>query len=566
MRVALGGGAYQAKSIIANAQSCVNLYQEINQKDAPVPITHYLTPGLNQLIEGPSANPVRCTYRTSNGDLYRVVENKIYYVTPAFTDTLIGTIGTAKTPVSMQDNGLVILVVDGSPNGWAIDLTTRAFGVVTDVTFYGADKVDYLDTFFILNRPMTNQFYISLSNVTFLMLTGPHAILTGSITNPGFSYVDGVYANVSFTGGTGTGATANITIAGGIITDVTIVNGGTGYVLTDMLSVNSTDVGGTGSGFQYTVTTVDGTAFDPLDIAAKTSYPDPIQSLIVMNRQIWLVGQLTTEIWYNSGAVDFTFAETPGVFVEHGCIAKYSLAKQDLSIYWLSQDLQGKIIVVHGNAYLALRISTYAIENEFMTYSNVSDAIGFTYQQEGHTFYFLTFPTANKTWVYDQSSELWHERAWTNNDGNLNRHRANCGANAYGKNVVGDWENGKLYEFSLDTYTDNGQPISRIRSFPHIENEGNRITYISFTADMAVGNSLEASNNAPQVSLRWSDTRGASWGNKLEQSLGAAGQYLTSIQWNRLGMARDRVFELSWSAPVNTALNGAWVITQESAS
>ncbi len=567
MRIPLNSGAYQAKSIIANAQNCVNLYQEINQKDAPVPITHYLTPGLDLQVPGPSASTVRCVYRTSKGELYAVIGGNIYFVNASFSLTIIGTIDIGTTQVSMADNGLAIVVVDGSEKGYAIDIVTRNFGRITDPSFYGADKADYLDTFFIFNRPGTNQFYVSLSNATFDMLTGPQGVTNGIIDNPGSSYADGTYLAVPFLGGSGTGSSSDITISGGVVTDVMNIVAGQDYIIGDDLTIDAANVGGSGSGFVFQVTEVSGTSFDPLDIAAKTSYPDPIQTLIVMNRQIWLIGQLTSEIWYNSGAVDFPFQETPGVFIEHGCIAKYSLAKQDLSIYWLSQDMQGQIIVMRGNAYIASRISTYAIENEFSSYSVITDAIGFTYQQEGHTFYFLTFPTANKTWVYDQSAELWHERAWTDGEGNLNRHRANCGTNAYGKNIVGDWENGNLYAFNLNTYTDNGQPISRIRSFPHVENGGDRISYQSFTADMAVGNSInQFSDDPPVVSLRWSDDRGASYGNRIEQSLGGAGQYLTSIQWNRLGLARDRVFELSWSAPCNTALNGAWIETQKGSS
>jgi hypothetical protein len=557
---------YQAKSIIANAQRAINIYGEKNPPDSPVEMTHYPTPGTNLLIAGQSSNPVRCTYRASQGDFYEVVGAVVYYIAPNFNSTVIGTIGAGTTPVSMIDNGIAIIIVDGTPNGYAIDLTTRVFAPITDPSFYGADRADYLDTFFILNRPGTQQFYISLSNADFDMLTGEHGITSGIIDNPGASYTDGTYTNVSFLGGTGTGAATTVTISGGAVTDITtpFTTLGQQYVIGDNLTVPASSVGGTGSGFIFTVTAVTGTSFDPLDIASKTSYPDPLQTLIVMNRQIWLLGQLTSEIWYNSGATDFTFAQTPGVFVQHGCVAKYSVAAQDLSIYWLSQDLQGRIIVLRGNAYLALRISTHAIENEFDTYGVVSDAIGFTYQQEGHVFYCLCFPSANKTWCFDQATELWHQRAWTDNNGILNRHRMNCVANVYGKNVVGDWENGNLYEFSENTYTDVGQPITRIRGFPHMEHEGNRISHRSFTADMAVGADTNAGN--PQVSLRWSDSRGATWSNNIEQSLGATGEYLTSVQWNRLGMARDRIYELSWSAPVNTALNGAWIDTAEAGS
>jgi hypothetical protein len=574
--IPLLGGAYQAKSLIANAQRCINLYPEITpEKDQPpVPVAHYPTPGLDLLISGPSANAVRCTYRASNGDLYRVVGNTVYYVRPDWQDVALGIIGGigVTTPISMADNGLVIVIVDGSPHGYAIEMDTRAYGKISDPNFYGATRADYLDTFLLFNRPNTSQWYISMSNCTYSMLTGVvGSIVSGSITSGGSLYTDGTYTGVSLTGGSGTGAVATVTVSASEVSTVEITTPGANYLVGDILSATAASIGGTGSGFTFAIDTTGGNAFDSLDIAAKTGYPDNIVSLVVVHREIWLIGTLTTEIWANSGAADFTFQPIPGAFVQHGSVAPYSVAAQDLSAYWLAEDEQGQAIVLAGSLYRALRISTHAIEQEISSYQNISDAIGFIYQQQGHTFYLLVFPSANRTWVYDMATELWHERAWTDDQGNLNRHRANCVANAYGKIVVGDWENGNLYAFNTDTYTDNGDPISRIRSFPHLVKGFNRLYYNSFIADMQVGfddGTIDGStpSDPPVVSLRFSSDRGASYGNKMEQSMGAAGQYLTSMQWNRIGMARDAVFELSWSAPAPTALQGAWIRVKEGAT
>lgn len=311
---------------------------------------------------------------------------------------------------------------------------------------------------------------------------------------------------------------------------------------------------------QFYFTLSQSISFDSLDIAAKIGYPDNIATLIVMHREIWLLGVYTTEIWYNSGAQDITFERMPGTFIEHGCCAPYSIAKYDLSTYWLSQNLEGQAIVIKGNSYAANRISNHAMEAEISNYSTITDAIGFTYQRNGHAFYVLVFPTADKTWVYDEATNQWHEWLWTDEEGFFHRTRVNCMTNAYGKNIAGDWENGTLYFVDPNTYNDVGDPIVRVRGFPHIMDDGKRIMYRNFIADMQVGEIPEhLIDNPPMVSLRWSDTRGASWGSPIEQSLGSTGQFLTSVQFNRLGMARDRVFELSWSADMKTALNGAFI-------
>ncbi|HXT81378.1 MAG TPA: hypothetical protein VN702_17570 [Acetobacteraceae bacterium] len=507
-RIPLTQGAYTARSLIAACQRSVNLYIEPNPSDSPVPFTHYLTPGT--VVQGhPADGVVRCLYRATNGNLYMVVNQAVYAVSAAYAFTQIGTLLTeGYNPVSMADNATVIVIVDGSPNGYTVDMASNAFSQIVSTAFYGADKVDYLDTYFLFNKPGTSIFYSSDSNAT---------------------------------------------------------------------------------------------TFDPLWFAAKVGYADPLQTLAVMHREIYLIGALTTEVWYNEGGANFPFAIMQGTFIEHGCAAKYSVGKFGNSLFWLSQELEGHKVVVKLSNYQSIKVSTPAIDYEIEQYSKVDDAIGYVYQKEGHPFYVLTFPSADKTWVYDILNNMWHEWVWFDDNGAEHRHRSNCSAFAYGQNLVGDFENGTLYALDFDTYTDAGTiaPITRIRSFPHMMNDGKRVRYTQFIADMQVGTvtgvgeqsfsyivasdpdpsvlvlsdggpgfyigadqALQASSVAPAVSLRWSDTRGASWGNPLTSTLGATGEYLTSIQFQRLGMARDRVFELSWAADCMTALNGAFVQMQ----
>ena len=484
-KLALTGGMYEARSVIASAQRCVNLYPEKNAEDAPFPITHQLTPGLTQLIAGPGGSVThRCSYIASNGQLYEVINDTVYTTSSLWVRTIIGTITPGTTPVSMSDNGLAIILVDGSVNGWCIDLVTNDFAAISGQggAFYGGTRVDFVDTFFLLNNPGTNQWYVSLSNVTFANLTGT-------------------------------------------------------------ISPDSTAA-----------------AFDPLDIAAKNGNPDPIQSVIVMHREPWLIGTETTEVWYNSGGAPFTFSELPGVFVEHGCAAPYSICKQDLSVYWLSQDRQGNRLVLTGNQYIAKRISTHAIEQVFSTYTAISDAIGFTYQQLGHTFYVLIFPTANATWVYDVAEGLWHERVWSDTNGLENRIRANTCATAYGTVVVGDWETGALYQWDLNNYTDNSTSISRIRSWPDIQIEDRRAEHSRLVIDMAVGEIVNTlTTNPPLISMRYSDNYGNTWGNPRTYSLGATGEFNRSIVFTQLGQARNRVYEVFWNTAAATALNGGYV-------
>lgn len=479
-KMPLIGGMYEARSVIASAQRCVNLYAEKNAEDSPYPFTYYPTPGLTQLIAGPNAS-ARCAFTASNGQLYEVIGDMVYATSPLWVRSFLGTIGAGTNPVSMADNGMCVLLVDGTPNGYGIDMVNNAFAQVQGQggAFYGADRVDYVDTFFVLNVPGTNQWYVSLSNVTLSNLTGT--------TSP----------------------------------DTTAA------------------------------------AFDPLDIAAKTGNPDPIQAVIVMHREPWVIGTETSEVWYDAGNPNFSFQAIPGVFIEHGCCAKYSLAKQDLSVYWLSQDRQGNAIVLMGNQYAAKRISTHAIEQVIQDYAVISDAIGLTYQQLGHTYYVLTFPTADATWVYDVAEGLWHERVWLDANGIEHRIRPNTVAACYGTIVAADWETGALYRWDKDAYTDNGQPIICRRGFPIEQMFNRRVEYSRLIIDMDAGEvETTLAADEPKISLRYSDDRGKNWGNPVVTGIGATGDYGRSILFSQLGQARNRVFELFWTLPALAALNG----------
>jgi len=476
------GGFYTARGLIAGAQRCVNLYPEINPKDSPTPVTCQLTPGLTLLQSGPLQLPWRGLYFANNGQLFGVLGGIVYLIGNNFALTPIGAIPTRFTPVSMVDNGSVLVLVDGSSSGWSYTFNTATFTQITDPNFQGGDFVTYIDGFFILNVPGSQAFYTSLAN---------------SLT------------------------------------------------------------------------------FSGLYTAAKSGSADNLVAIAAVHRELWLIGARTSEVWSDAGnPTGVSFSPIPGVFLQHGCAAKYSVAQYNLQLFWLSQDNNGQALVLEGSNYAAKDISTPALSEAIRKYEVISDAIGFIYQQDNHVFYVLSFPSANKTWSYDLTTQLWHERVYIDSNGNEGRIRANCTAFAYGQNVVGDWQNGNLYSFDLDNATDNGNPVIRRRGFPHAVKDGKLVFHNQFIARFQTGNVPEgvgsvtqqpnaaaqsAPQNEPEVFLRWSDDRGNSWGIPVEQSLGATGQYNLRPSWRDLGQTDDRVYELFWSDPAMTALDGAWV-------
>ena len=341
---------------------------------------------------------------------------------------------------------------------------------------------------------------------------------------------------------------------------------------------------------------LDGTSVDPLDFASAEGSPDGVVGLISDHRELWVFGTDSVEVWYDSGATDFPLQRIQGAFNEIGCVSAYTIAKMDNGLFWLGTDARGQGIVYRANGYTGQRISTHAIEYAIAQYGNISDAIAYTYQQEGHAFYVLTFPSGNATWVYDVATQAWHERAgWSNSQ--FTRHRSNCQCNFGGNIIVGDFENGNIYTLDLDVYADNGNVQKWLRSWralPSGQNNLKRTAHHSLQLNVESGvglngfvvsetlyllaenedylitenndyltaeqEAIATQGSDPQVMLRWSDDGGHTWSNEHWSPMGKIGAYYQRVFWRRLGMTlklRDRVYEVSGTDPVKVAVMGA---------
>lgn len=325
--------------------------------------------------------------------------------------------------------------------------------------------------------------------------------------------------------------------------------------------------------------------FNALMFGTKTAWPDNVVAVIACERQAWIMGPYKSEVWANAGLVPFSFQILSGNIVEHGIAGPYALAKQDVNIYWLSQSPEGARMAMRGVGLQAQRITTNAIEYEWLSYPRVDDCIVQTYQIRGHAFVLFHFPTADRTWVFDEATKEWHEEAFYDVNGIQHRTRDTFMAYAYGKNVSLDWSTGQLYQRDELNYSDNGTPILFIRGMPHLgDDEDDRITLWRVIADMECGNGpgvpVPTAGNPwslgfspgfgpailvepPQVTLRISRDRGFTFETHSVQPMGSQGQYNNRPTFNRCGYAYDFVVELSWAGPLKSALNGVFVTIEK---
>jgi hypothetical protein len=294
-----------------------------------------------------------------------------------------------------------------------------------------------------------------------------------------------------------------------------------------------------------------------LSFSSKDGAPDDLVTLIVDHREIYLLGEASSEVWVDQGTIPFPFTRIPGTSTQHGIVAAFSVSRLGNSFAYLSRNNRGQAQVVQMNGYVPQRISTHAVEATLAN-QDVSDAIAWTYQLEGHEVYVISFPTLNLTWCYDIASGMWHKWLYTNNLGQYERARGNCCAVFQGQVLVGDYANGKVYKLDKTNYTDDGQHVRRLRRAPHLVTDFQRQYFDELQIQFQPGvGTVNGSGENPQAMLRWSNDGGSTWSNEHWTSIGRMGKYANRAIWRRLGTARDRVFEVSISDPVKAVIVSA---------
>lgn len=323
-----------------------------------------------------------------------------------------------------------------------------------------------------------------------------------------------------------------------------------------------------------------------LAFSSKDGAPDNLVSLIVDHREVYLLGEVSSEVWVDSGLFPFAFQRIPGTSTQHGISAKFSIARLGNSFAYLSKNIRGDGQVMMMQGYTPTRISTHAVENSIEG-GYIADARAYTYLIEGHEVYVISFPTLDLTWAYDIATGMWHKWLWVDQNNVFHRHRSNCHTHFNNMNLVGDWENGNIYMLDPNTYTDNGGEIRRVRRAPHLVSDfqrqyfselqilfqpgvglsGNIVGENSPTnaiagvavAGLAVAgrNSLATLGANPQAMLRWSNDGGSTWSNEHWTSIGVQGAYKNRAIWRRLGMARDRIFEVVVTDPIKAVIVAA---------
>lgn len=279
---------------------------------------------------------------------------------------------------------------------------------------------------------------------------------------------------------------------------------------------------------------------------------DNIVALKVFEREIYLFGSTTTEIWENVGGYPQIFKRIGGGFLEVGCIAPYSVVKTDEGIYWLSDER--RISRVRGGRLE--RISTpYDKEIEMM--DSVVDCVGNHIEIDSQPFLIFHFASESRTLVFNMASNTWSEWGYFNTStSQYERFLGNyvCYAPVWGKYLTGCKLMSSVYEISRNNTTDLGDPIRMSLLTGHIDH-GLLKRKKSHELRMRVKSGPAGMDQTPKLQLRWKDNN-KNWSEIKEIPLGDIGDTWIVKRYQRAGIYQTRQWEFTLAEPMQFLFGG----------
>ena len=548
------GGAYEGRSSNVSPETCLNLFFEKGKNSESLVGT-----AGSVLLDTPKAGEVRGGIEY-NDLAYFVVGNTLYEINPAGDATSRGTLNTSSGRVSMAHNGFragakqQIMIVDGG-DAWTYDRATETMSVLTSTTIalvqasISAVTTGEETTTFTTSAAhgLASDWTVKIEDI---VDDGPDGDMETMFNDN--SYIITVTDTTNFTVAINSSNLTNAWSSGGTASREAVDIESLSVVFIDgyfLIAQTDTD--------RFWLTGLyDGSAIDPSDFSTAEGDPDRIQALVADQRELFMFGERTLEIWYNSGDADNTFQRFQGGFKQTGCVAKHSPARVDNNIYWLSRDERGHgQIVKLGQNYLPQVISPVELNYQISTYKNIDQAFGYAYQHEGHEFYVITFPGNGVTWAFDASTGEWHQRGHVIS-GIDSRERYNCHVFAFGEHLFGDFLNGNIYKLDGAVGTFNGERVHRQRTTISISDEEDRTRVRSAQLDMEEGIGDGNTANDDQFWLSYSKDGGHTFSNAVMKNAGEGGDWARRVIWRKLGRARNWIFRIDTWTPKRPVYKG----------
>lgn len=294
-----------------------------------------------------------------------------------------------------------------------------------------------------------------------------------------------------------------------------------------------------------------GTSWNSLSFASAAGSPDYISALKVFNREIYLFGQRSIEIWENDGTTPF--ARVPGGFIESGCASPNAVIADENSLYWLDENR--RLVRFAGKS--VERLSTN-FDRELQSLSSVSDAIGQKIEIDGYVFFVFSFPSAGRTLVYNQTVNDWGEWGrWSLLNAQYERWTGSCYvyAEKWGLHLIGHRDTLQISQLSKDYSSDGEYAIRLARTTGHIDNgtsKTKQCNEVRFRARRGKG----LSDRSPKLMIRYK-LDNQNWSNIKEFSLGDIGEYDLVLRDTRRHQYRTKQYEFSATDAVDVVFSNA---------
>ncbi len=572
------GGSYEMRAVQLDAQRSINCYPTIDQT-GKFKSALLVRPGLDLYIDDDNENSVRGILAL-RGVLYAVIDDKLYICFSNGTRTVVGTLNTSSGLVSIRANDTQLFISDIS-NGYfyqIIDTERYPAGTfekiqnvnstISKPVFFGAGLNDMLS--------VGVNYLGSKDKIYRVQIDGadtPNTFKwTDDALNPNFAWNA---QNIAIT------ASVDQNLNNGVKILFTNDNA---HTLGDYWEIKATidstfyvpvipsyqDGYGIypkqNSNIFYISELEDFSQVNAFDYAQAAVYADNLVAAISVHDELYLIGDTSTEIWYDTGNPDFPFGRKINVVLNYGCEAPFSvLSAANNVIFMLAKNYDGARIIVRIINYNVDIISTEPINEELRTYERVDDAFAFTIERNGHIFYVITFPGADRTWVYDMTVGMWHEWRSLHNlefpfgsQKVLGRFRGNCHTVFNGQDIIGDSRSGKIFILKEDSNADYDEQIVWERTTQHLSVNNQYTAVNSLQIDIEAGRgSVIPPYDDPQLMLSISKDGGKSWGSEMWRSVGKIGEYKNRAIWYRLGTARNFTFRIRSTDSYYRAVFGA---------
>lgn len=584
MQLPILGPGVAGRSRAVTAQKRQNLFLEIKPEKDKSNLVAYGTPGLKPFTDV-GANPIRgLWWFQAVNRLFAVAYNELLEISPDGNVVTRGTLSTTSGTVSMADNGTQLMIVDGL-TGYIFQPTTPELaysraGLAVTVTEPLTTRKEGQEINVIGDTNLASGTYtVLLSHIVATSLVAGTEYVIEEVGNSDFTLVGAtlnvvgtVFTATGPTPGTGVCTKANEfkfqvlnfgTFTGTlrIVNDFrTITSAYTGVNFPKSTTVTFLDsyfiVNVVGTKQFWLSNPYDGFYWDPLQYASKEAYTDNLQAVTVDNGQLVLMGALSLEYWQNTGAYPFPLQRIQGSPTDVGLVAIRSVSRCAGEMFFLGKSRRGGVSVVRVQEYRCVPVSTPDLDYNFQNYASPEDAIAYSYRLAGHDFYVINFQSAQKTWMYDATSDVWSELT----SGSDPRHYGQRATQFNNEIFVSDYRNGNLYTYDIETYTDNGDYIARELITPHFfaSTSFNKLHIYRLRVDMEQGTGLvDGQGQTPQIMLQVSRDGGYTYGNEMWTSFGQAGQYLRRAEWRRLGVSRNYVFKFRITDPVKVVMMSA---------